>query len=126
VLFIIGAGQTQGYRRTAPHPLGSLDDYAYVLNDARITALVIDPVPRFAERALGLPEKVPGLTRVLTIGPVPDELKHVGHDLAATAANFAPQPLVGPFTPGPDRPPFCEAVPVVRRDGPPCPGIGCR
>ncbi len=34
VLMIIGAGQTQGYRRTALHPLGSLDDHAYVLNDA--------------------------------------------------------------------------------------------
>ena len=31
---IVGAGQTQGYRRTALHPLGSLDDHAYVLNDA--------------------------------------------------------------------------------------------
>ena len=26
VLFILGAGQTQGYRRTSLHPLGSLDD----------------------------------------------------------------------------------------------------
>ena len=33
VLMIIGAGQTQGYRRTALHPLGSLDDHAYVLSD---------------------------------------------------------------------------------------------
>ena len=31
---ILGAGQTQGYRRTALHPLGSLDDHAYVLTDA--------------------------------------------------------------------------------------------
>ena len=30
VLFILGAGQTQGYRRTSLHPLGSLDDHAYV------------------------------------------------------------------------------------------------
>ena len=93
VLFIIGAGQTQGYRRTSLHPLGSLDDHAYVLNDAEITTLVIDPVPMFVERALGLLEKVPGLTQVLTIGPVPPELAHVGTDLAATAAGFEPQPL---------------------------------
>ena len=26
VLFILGAGQTQGYRRTSLHPLGSADD----------------------------------------------------------------------------------------------------
>jgi fatty-acyl-CoA synthase len=93
VLFILGAGQTQGYRRTSLHPLGSLDDHAYVLNDAEITTLIIDPVPMFVERALGLLEKVPGLNQVLTIGPVPDELAHIGTDLAATAETFAPQPL---------------------------------
>ena len=36
VLMIIGAGQARGYRRTALHPLGSLADHAYVLNDAGI------------------------------------------------------------------------------------------
>src|SRR6188474_651408 len=45
VLFILGAGQTQGYRRTSLHPLGSLDDHAYVLDDAGITTLIVDPVP---------------------------------------------------------------------------------
>jgi fatty-acyl-CoA synthase len=93
VLFIIGAGQTQGFRRTSLHPLGSLDDHAYVINDAEITSLTIDPVPMFVERALGLLEKCPRLEKVLTIGPVPDELSHVGHDLAAAAASFDPRPL---------------------------------
>src|SRR6476469_6884720 len=93
VLFILGAGQTQGYRRTSLHPLGSLDDHAYVVDDAEITTLVIDPVPMFVERAIGLLERCPGLTQVLTIGPVPEELAHVGKDLAATAATFEPQPL---------------------------------
>ena len=72
VLMILGAGQTQGYRRTALHPLGSLDDHAYVLSDAGVTSLIIDPNPMFVERALGLLEKVPALKQVLTIGPVPD------------------------------------------------------
>ncbi len=58
VLMIIGAGQTRGYRRTALHPLGSLDDHAYVLNDAGISSLIIDPNPMFVERALALLEKV--------------------------------------------------------------------
>ena len=93
VLFVVGAGQTRGYRRTALHPLGSLDDQAYVLNDAGITTLIIDPVPMFTERALGLLAKVPGLTQVLTLGPVPDELAHVGHDLTAKAATFEPRPI---------------------------------
>src|SRR5690349_19084059 len=93
VLLIIGAGQTRGYRRTALHPLGSLDDHAYVLNDAGITSLIIDPNPMFVERALGLLEKVPGLKQILTIGRVPDALSDVAVDLSAEAAKYPPQPL---------------------------------
>ncbi len=94
VLLIIGAGQTRGYRRTALHPLGSLDDHAYVLNDAGISSLIIDPNPMFVERALALLEKVPGLKQILTIGPVPEALNGVAVDLAAEAAQYDPQPLV--------------------------------
>src|SRR6185312_16873009 len=94
VLMIIGAGQTQGYRRVALHPLGSLDDHAYVLNDAGVTSLIIDPTPMFVERALGLLEKVPGLKQVLTIGPVPEALGDSAVDLVAEAAKYPPKPLV--------------------------------
>jgi fatty-acyl-CoA synthase len=98
VLMIIGAGQTQGYRRTALHPLGSLDDHAYVLTDGGATSLIIDPNPMFVERALGLLEKVPSLQRILTLGPVPPELAEVGPevavDLIAAAASYQPKPLV--------------------------------
>ncbi len=97
VLMIIGAGQTRGYRRTALHPLGSLDDHAYVLSDAGITSLIIDPVPMFVDRALGLLEKVPGLRQILTIGPVPAALAETGVsavDLTAEAAKHTPRPLV--------------------------------
>ena len=97
VLFILGAGQTQGYRRTSLHPLGSADDHAYVINDAGITTLVIDPA--FTERALALLEKCPGLTQVLTIGPVPEQLADVGKDLVAAAATFDPQPLTAKVLP---------------------------
>lgn len=93
VLMIIGAGQTQGYRRTALHPLGSLDDHAYVLSDAGISSLIIDPNPMFVERALGLLEKVPSLKQILTIGPVPEALSGVAVDLSAEAAKYDPQPL---------------------------------
>jgi fatty-acyl-CoA synthase len=95
VLMIIGAGQTQGYRRTALHPLGSLDDHAFVLSDAEVTSLIIDPNPMFVERALGLLEKVPSLKQILTIGPVPDALAgHAAVDLTAEAAKYQPKPLV--------------------------------
>jgi fatty-acyl-CoA synthase len=94
VLMILGAGQTQGYRRLSLHPLGSLDDHAYVLNDAGVTSLTIDPNPMFVERAKGLLEKVPGLKQILTIGPVPEELADVAVDLTAEAAKYSPKPLV--------------------------------
>ncbi len=93
VLLVIGAGQTRGYRRTALHPLGSADDHAYVLNDAGVATLIIDPVPKFVERAVELLARVPGLERVLTLGPVPPELAAVGTDLIATAGTFSAKPL---------------------------------
>ncbi|WP_457160699.1 fatty-acid--CoA ligase FadD8 [Mycobacteroides abscessus] len=101
VLLVIGAGQLLGTRRTALHPLGSLDDHAYVLADAKITTLVIDPTPQFVERAAALVAKVPTLTRVLTLGPVPAELAEVGQDLVAAAAGFAARPLT-PINLSPD------------------------
>jgi fatty-acyl-CoA synthase len=98
VLFILGAGQTQGYRRTSLHPLGSADDHAYVINDAGITTLIVDPY--FAERAIELLEKCPGLTQVLTIGPVPEVIAksvadsgRTASDLTEVAATFAPERL---------------------------------
>ncbi|OHU85831.1 fatty-acid--CoA ligase FadD8 [Mycobacterium talmoniae] len=94
VLMIVGAGQTMGYRRTALHPLGSLDDHAYVLADAGISTLIIDPTPAFVERAAGLLERVESLRQILTIGPVPEALAQVAHDLAAEADKYAPRPLV--------------------------------
>jgi fatty-acyl-CoA synthase len=97
VLLVMGAGQTRGYRRTALHPLGSLDDHAYVLSDAGISSLIIDPNPMFVERALGLLERVNSLKQILTIGPVPEALQKVdAHvvDLSAEAAKHRPQPLV--------------------------------
>jgi len=107
VLFILGAGQTQGYRRTSLHPLGSVDDHAYVINDAEITTLIVDPV--FTERAVGLLERCPGLTQVLTIGPVPEALAEVGTDLVAEAATHDPQPLA-PTIPSHWQPSSCRPI----------------
>jgi fatty-acyl-CoA synthase len=105
VLFILGAGQTQGYRRTSLHPLGSADDHAYVINDAEITTLIIDPY--FGERALELLEKCPGLTQVLTIGPVPEVVAKAAADsgrttadLTEVAAGFSAEPLEARLLPG--------------------------
>ncbi|MBA4021090.1 MAG: acyl-CoA synthetase [Gordonia sp.] len=94
VLLVIGAGQTQGWRRSALHPMGSLDDHAYVLSDAEISTLVIDPVPMFVERAVALLERVDSLKQVLTLGPVPAELADVGRDVIAEANRYESKPLV--------------------------------
>jgi fatty-acyl-CoA synthase len=101
VLMITSAGQTQGYRRLALHPLGSLDDHAYVLSDSGSTTLIIDPNPMFVERAIGLLGKVDTLKQVLTIGPVPAELASAAAaaestvvDLTAEAEKYEPRPLV--------------------------------
>lgn len=94
VLFVIAAGQCQGYRRTSLHPLGSLEDHAFAIEDAGISTLVIDPNPAFAARARALVDKVDCLRQVLTIGPVPPELADFGHDLTEEAARHDPEPLI--------------------------------
>src|SRR3954468_13053277 len=97
VLLIVAAGQVLGARRTALHPLGSLDDHAYAMNDAGIGTLIVDPV--FAERARGLLAKTPGLKQLLPIGPRPDLPGPV--DLVAAADGFRPAPLQpAPVDPG--------------------------
>ncbi len=86
VLFTIAAGQLRGHRRTALHPLGGVDDQAFILTDAGITTLILDPLPMFVARVRELLDRVPTLTRVLVLGPVPDALASVGIDLVAEAA----------------------------------------
>jgi len=89
VLCSMGAVMIGGCRNTPLHPLGSLDDHAYVLEDAEIGTLIFDP--SFASRASELRERVPGLTRLLSYGPT-----DVSVDLVAQAASFDAQPLVAP------------------------------
>jgi fatty-acyl-CoA synthase len=89
VLFTLGANMVTGCRASALHPLGSVDDHAYVIDDAEIETLVFDP--SFAERARALQERCPKLTRLLSLGPCA-----VGDDLLALASKFQPLPLVAP------------------------------
>ena len=90
VLFNMGANQITGTRSVALHPMGSLEDHCYVLEDAEVTTLVYDPTT-YTERAAELLERVPCLEQVLALGPTT-----VGEDLTALAATFEPQPLVAP------------------------------
>jgi fatty-acyl-CoA synthase len=93
VLFNMGASMLLGCRTTPLHPMGSLDDHAYVLEDAGIEALVFDP-EFFGERAAALAERVPGLKHLLALGTadaVPGAVDYIGR-----AETFSPQPLAAP------------------------------
>lgn len=89
VLSNIAAMQLNGSIGTPLHPLGSLDDHAYLLGDAGIEALVYD-ASLFEARAAELKEKFPDLV-MLAFGP-----SEVGEDYLALAESFEPQPLVAP------------------------------
>jgi fatty-acyl-CoA synthase len=99
VLVDIAAMHIRGYRRAALHPLGSLDDHAYILEDAGCTSLIIDPTPAYVQRALALTDRVESLRQILTFGPVPFELSHVTTDIVAHATTFQPRPLVAASLP---------------------------
>lgn len=90
VLYNIAAMQISGCCGTSLHPLGSLEDHAYVLNDAGIEALIFDG-SLFQQRAQELKEKVPSLKHLMAFGET-----EVGLDYAALADQFEPQPLLAP------------------------------
>jgi fatty-acyl-CoA synthase len=98
VLFNMGASMLVGCRTTPLHPLGSLDDHAYVLEDAGVETLVFDP-EFFDERAAELATRVPGLKNLLALGP-----SEVGDDYIALASTFEPRPLAAPRADGTDIP----------------------
>jgi len=87
VLANIAAMQLSGCVGTPLHPLGAIDDHAYVLEAAEIDALVYDPVA-FDDLAAKLSERRPGL-KLLAFGPSAQ-----GTDYLALAATFEPGPLL--------------------------------
>jgi len=89
VLSNIAAMQLAGCVGTPLHPLGSLDDHAYVLEAAGVNALVYDPTV-FDDHAKALAERVAGL-QLLAFGP-----SSHADDYLAIAESFEPQPLVAP------------------------------
>ncbi len=90
VLSNTAAISISGFIGTPLHPMGSLDDHAYVLEDADIEVLIFDPGP-FSERAAELKQRVPGLKHLLAFGP-----SDIGTDYLALAETFQPQPLSAP------------------------------
>ena len=87
VLFNMGAGMVTGTRGTALHPMGSLDDHVYILEDAGIETLFYDPAS-YEERAMALKDRVPSLKRVLALAPTDN-----AEDVPTAAARFGPRRL---------------------------------
>ncbi|MGI8493180.1 MAG: AMP-binding protein [Acidimicrobiales bacterium] len=90
VLINLGASMMTGCRGTALHPLGSLDDHAFILEDAGIETLFYDP-DRYAERAVALKDRVAGLTRLVALGP-----SDASEDLPTAARRFGAVRLRAP------------------------------
>ena len=84
VLSNIAAMQLAGCIGTPLHPLGSLDDHAYVLEAAEIDTLVYD-ASVFEESPPHCKQRVAGLKNLLAFGPT-----DVGEDYLALAASFSP------------------------------------
>ena len=97
VLFAMGAGMVSGCRGTALHPMGSLDDHAYILEDAGIETLFYDP-SAYEERAMALKERAPGLKRVLALAPT-----DAAEDVPTAAARYGSRRL-RPASAAPDTP----------------------
>jgi len=89
VLIATGTNMLTGCRATPLHPMGSLEDHAYVLADAGVEALIFDPIP-YGERAAALAERLPGL-KLIAFGP-----SDIGTDLLALAAKHEPTTLTPP------------------------------
>ncbi len=90
VLYASNALNFAGVVNTALHPMGAVDDYLYVIEDAGIDTLVFDP-EYYDDIAHTLQSRAPALRNLLAMGP-----SAVGRDIAAAAAGLSPRPLVAP------------------------------
>jgi fatty-acyl-CoA synthase len=90
VLYASNALNFGGIVSTALHPMGSVDDYLYVIEDAAIDTLIFD-AEHFEEMASALKERAPGLRHLISMGP-----SLVGSDIAEASRAFEPRPLLAP------------------------------
>jgi fatty-acyl-CoA synthase len=97
VLFAMGAGMITGTRGTPLHPMGSLEDHLYILEDAQIETLFYDP-SAYEERAMALKGRAPSLKRVVALAPT-----DAAEDVPTAAARFGPRRLSPPVA-DPDTP----------------------
>jgi len=92
VLSISNGLSFAGIVLTTLHPMGSVDDYLYVIEDAGIDMLVYDP-EHYDDVAVSLVARAPRLRHVLAMGE-----RGTGRDVIAAAREFVPTKLVAPAT----------------------------
>jgi fatty-acyl-CoA synthase len=90
VLSISNGISFAGIVMTTLHPMGSVDDYLYVIVDAGIDMLVYDPA-FYDDVAVSLVSRAPRLRHVFAMGE-----GGTGRDVIAAAREFAPRKLVAP------------------------------
>jgi len=90
VLYVTSALGFAEIVSTALHPMGSIDDYLYVIEDAQIDTLVYD-ADHYEDIAAALAKRAPGLRHILAMGG-----GKVGEDLAAASMAFSPKKLSAP------------------------------
>jgi acyl-CoA synthetase (AMP-forming)/AMP-acid ligase II len=98
VLYSWGAGMQVGCRATPLTAAAALEDQAFILADAEIDTLLFDP--ELQDRAAALSERVPGLKRLLSLGP-----GDLGIDFTALARSYGARSL---------RPPVVEPETIDR------------
>jgi fatty-acyl-CoA synthase len=96
VLYLTAACLLNQYVMVPLHPVGSLDDHVYVIEDAAAVALVFD-AECFTARAADIQARALGISHLLSMGASP-----LGRDLNSLAARFDPAPLTPPELTGDD------------------------
>jgi fatty-acyl-CoA synthase len=90
VLYASNGMSFAGAVQTALHPMGSVDDYLYVIADADIDTLMYD-ADNYEDIVGELAARAPTLRHLLALGD-----GKAGVNVADAARDFAPKPLVAP------------------------------
>jgi fatty-acyl-CoA synthase len=96
VLYVTSAALIADLCVVPLHPMGSIDDFAFIVEDAALETLVFDP-EGFEGKVGGLQAIAPRLKRLLALGA-----SKIAIDLPRRASFFAPTPLVAPKVRGDD------------------------
>ena len=90
-VFVQAALAHLGARLSWLHPLGSVADHQFIIEDAEITTLIVD-ADGYAEKGIAVAQAAPDM-RCLSFGPAGGADTEGAEDLSALAAGFAPAPL---------------------------------